>query len=249
MPPRITWTAEAADGNSGICALVLVFDQPVGAGGSTVRLKPAAGLGKPTLGRGGRTVTLPVRGRLAEGVHTVDWQVTAEDGDVMTGSYRFGVGPRTVALSSGQTTTAKDRVPTTILRGLLFTALALLLGEATLSRLAARLPDVPPRRPRSWAQPTALVGCAAALGLTALVIGGGSLRSAIDTRPGVLSLTEVLAAVAVAVGRRTWTVVPPAAVVAAEALRAHPQAEQAVAGPVLTFVHLTAAALWTGALV
>jgi copper transport protein len=35
----------------------------------------------------------------------------------------------------------------------------------------------------------------------------------------------------------------------AEALRAHPQAEQAVAGPVLTFGHLAAAALWVGALV
>ncbi|QIY99080.2 CopD family protein [Streptomyces sp. S1D4-11] len=40
-----------------------------------------------------------------------------------------------------------------------------------------------------------------------------------------------------------------AAVVVAEALRAHPQAEQAVAGPVLTFIHLAAAALWLGALV
>jgi copper transport protein len=194
-----------------------------------------------------------VHGKLAEGVHTVEWQVTAQDGDIMTGSYRFAIGPRTVALASGQTTTAKDPVPTTILRWLLFTALALLLGEAVLDRLAARVPDAPSRRPRSPALPAAIVGCTAALGLTALVIGDGSLRSAIDTRPGVLSLIEVAgfaaAAATVAVRRREWALVPLAAVVIAEALRAHPQAEQAVAGQVLTFVHLTAAALWVGALV
>ncbi|MCX5418049.1 copper resistance CopC/CopD family protein [Streptomyces sp. NBC_00059] len=252
----LLFTSPAADATvpDSPTSLVLVFDQPVGAGSSALRLTPADGLGKPTRSQGGRTLTLPVRGKLAEGVHTVDWQVTAQDGDIMTGSYRFAIGPRSVALTSGQSTTAKDPVPTTILRWLLFTALALLLGDATLSRLAARVPDAPARRPRSWALPAALVGCAAALGLTALVIGDGSLRSAIDTRPGVLSLIEVagfaLAAVAVAVRRlRAWAVVPLAAVVVAEALRAHPQAEQAVAGPVLTFVHLAAAALWTGALV
>ncbi|WP_328982720.1 copper resistance protein CopC [Streptomyces mirabilis] len=234
-------------------SLVLVFDQPVSLSGSTVRLQPTAGLGTAALSQGRRTVTVPVRGTLTEGVHTVDWTVTAQDGDIMTGSYRFAVGPRTVALTSGQTTTAKDRVPTTILRWLLFAALALLLGELTTSHLAARVPDAPVRRPRSWALPAALVGCAAALGLTALVIGDGSLRSVIDTRPGVLSLIEVagfaLAAVAVGVRHRSWAVVPLAAVVVAEALRAHPQAQQAVAGPMLTFIHLAAAALWLGALV
>ncbi|MFB8128735.1 copper resistance CopC/CopD family protein [Streptomyces mirabilis] len=252
----LLFTSPAADATvpDSPASLVLVFDQPVGVGSSAVRLAPAAGLGKPTRSQGGRTVTLPVQGKLAEGVHTVNWQVTAQDGDIMTGSYRFAIGPRSVALTSGQSTTAKDPVPTTILRWLLFTALALLLGEAALSRLAARVPDAPSRRPRSWALPAALVGCAAALGLTALVIGDGSLRSSIDTRPGVLSLIEVagfaLAAVAVAVRRlRAWAAIPLAAVVVAEALRAHPQAEQAVAGPVLTFVHLAAAALWVGALV
>lgn len=74
-----------------------------------------------------------------------------------------------------------------------------------------------------------------------------------DSRPGVLALVEIagfaLAAIAVVVRRRAWAVLPLTAVLVAEALRAHPQAEQAVAGPVLTFVHLAAAALWTGTLV
>ncbi|MCZ0990933.1 copper resistance protein CopC [Streptomyces diastatochromogenes] len=99
------------------------------------------------MSQGGRTVTFPVHGKLAEGVHTVEWQVTAQDGDVMTGSYRFAIGPRPVALASGQSTAAKDPVPTTVLRWLLFTALALLVGEPALDRLAARVPDAPARRP------------------------------------------------------------------------------------------------------
>ncbi|NEE09552.1 copper resistance protein CopC [Streptomyces sp. SID7499] len=233
-------------------SLVLVFDQPVSLSGSSVHLEPSARLGSATLGQAGQAVTVAVRSPLAEGVHTVDWQVTARDGDIMTGSYRFAVGPRTIALASGQTTAAKDATPTTILRWLLFAALAVVLGEAAGRRLAARALDSPARRPRTWALPSALVGTAAALALAALQLGDGSLSSLTGTRPGVLALVEVagfaLASLAVLVGRRVWAIVPLAAVLVAEAQRAHPQAEQAVAGPLLTFVHLTAAALWAGAL-
>ncbi|GLW47477.1 hypothetical protein Stsp02_31390 [Streptomyces sp. NBRC 14336] len=233
-------------------SLVLVFDQPVSLNGSSVHVEPSAHLGKAALSQGNQAVTVPVRSALPEGVHTVDWQVTARDGDVMTGSYRFAVGPRTIALTSGQTTAAKDATPTTILRWLLFAALAVMLGEAAGRRLTVRVPDIPARRPRSWALPVTLVGTAAALALAALQLGDGSFSSLTGTRPGVLSLVEVtgfaLASVAVLVRRRVWAVIPLAAVLVAEALRAHPQAEQAVGGPLLTFVHLTAAALWAGTL-
>ncbi|WP_246204465.1 copper resistance protein CopC [Streptomyces tailanensis] len=251
----LLFTSPAADATVADppASLVLVFDQPVGLSGSTVRLAPTAELGTPALSRGNRTLTIPVRSRLAEGVHSVDWQVTARDGDIMTGSYRFAVGPRTIALGSGQSTAAKDATLTTALRWLLFTALALMLGERAAGRLATRIPDAPTRRPHPWMLPVALVGCAAALALAALQIGDGSLASLLDTRPGVLAVAEAaafaLAGVAVLVRRRAWALVPPAAVLIAEALRAHPQAQQAVAGPVLTFVHLTAAALWAGTLV
>ncbi|RNF77682.1 copper resistance protein CopC [Streptomyces botrytidirepellens] len=235
-------------------ALVLVFDKPVGLTGTTVRLKPSASaaLGTGRLSQGGRSVTIPLRGRVAGGVHTVDWQVTARDGDVMTGSYRFAVGPRTIALTSGQTTAAKDATPTAVLRWLLFAALALLLGELAADRLAARTAEAPEHRPRRWGLAAALVGCAAAGGLTVLLTQGGSLASVTDTRPGVLSLMEIvgfaLAATALLLKRRNWAVLPLAGVLAAEALRAHPQAEHAIAGPLLTLVHLTAAALWAGTL-
>ncbi|WP_078625350.1 copper resistance protein CopC [Streptomyces iakyrus] len=233
-------------------SLVLVFDQPVSLSGSFIRLEPSARLGTPTLSRGNQSLTVPVRTAPTEGVHTVDWQVTARDGDVMTGSYRFAVGPRTIALASGQTTAAKDAAPTTALRWLLFAALAVALGEAAGRRLSNHLPNAPAPRPRPWTLPATLVGSVATLALAALQLGDGSLSSFTDTRPGVLSLVEVagfaLAAVAVLVRRRAWAAVPLAAVLVAEALRAHPQAEQSVAGPLLTFVHLTAAALWAGTL-
>lgn len=233
-------------------SLVLVFDQPVSLRGTSVRLEPSARLGTAALSRDNQAVTIPVRTTLAEGVHTVDWQVTARDGDIMTGDYQFAVGPRTVALSSGQTTAAKDAVPTTILRWLLFAALAILLGEAASRRLTVRVPATPARRPRSWALPVTLVGTAAALALTSLQLGDDSLSSLTSTRPGVLSLIEVagfaVAAVAMLARRRAWAVTSLAAVLVSEALRAHPQAEQSVAGPLLTFIHLTAAALWAGTL-
>ncbi|MEU0452432.1 copper resistance CopC family protein [Streptomyces sp. NPDC006129] len=251
----LLFTSPAADATvaDSPTSLVLVFDQPVGRSGSTVHLKPAAKLGTPTLSRGDRTLTIPVRSRLGEGVHTVDWQVTARDGDIMTGNYRFAVGPRTVALGAGQATAAKDATPTAVMRWLLFTALALLLGELTTKRLAAPVPSAPARRPRPWALPATLAGCAAALALAALQVGDGSPTSLLKTRPGLLALVEVagfaLAGAVVLARRRTWALVPLAAILAAEALRAHPQAQQTITGPVLTFVHLLAAALWAGALV
>ncbi|MFG2302429.1 copper resistance protein CopC [Actinacidiphila glaucinigra] len=133
-------------------ALLLVFDQPVALTGSTVRLLPAATFGAATLSEDGRTVTVPLRGHMATGVRTVDWQVTARDGDVMNGSYQFAVGPRTVALHSGQATAAKGASATAVLRWLMFAALAMLLGELTSRRLAAGAGL------RRWAPATALAG-------------------------------------------------------------------------------------------
>ncbi|MFF1291715.1 MULTISPECIES: copper resistance protein CopC [unclassified Streptomyces] len=141
-------------------SLVLVFDQPVSLRGSSVRVEPSARLGTTALSQGNQAVTVPVRSALAEGVHTVNWQVTARDGDIMTGSYRFAVGPRTLALASGQTTAAKDAAPTTILRWLLFatsrSCSAKLRADAAppgspTPRPAARAPG--PCRPRSPAPP------------------------------------------------------------------------------------------------
>lgn len=244
----LLFTSPAADATVADApkALVLVFDRPVSVHGSTaVRLQPTVPLGAATLSKDARTVTIPVRGSVATGVRTVDWQVAARDGDVMTGSYQFAVGPRTVALNSGQTTAAKDPAPTAILRWLLFAALALLLGELAANRLTPGA-----ARPRRWAPATALTGTAAAVVLAALLARDSSL---LGSRPGVLALVEVagfgLAAVAVLVRRDAWAAIPLAGVLVAEALRAHPQADHPVAGALLTVVHLMAAVLWAGVLV
>ncbi|MDJ0341040.1 CopD family protein [Streptomyces sp. H10-C2] len=249
----LLFTGPAADATvaDAPSALVLVFDQPVSlSGATTVRLKPSADLGSASLSNDGRTVTLPVRGGITAGVRTVEWQVTARDGDIMAGSYQFAVGPRTVALNSGQATQAKDATPTAVLRWLLFAALALLLGELTGRRLATRVPGAPGARPRRWAPAAALVGSASAVGLAALLAHDGS---SLGTRPGVLALSEVagfaLAALATFLRRESWAALPLTGVVVAEALRAHPQADHPLAGALLTAIHLTGAVLWTGTLV
>ncbi|MGH7751870.1 MAG: CopD family protein, partial [Gemmatimonadales bacterium] len=73
-----------------------------------------------------------------------------------------------------------------------------------------------------------------------------------STRPGILALLGTagfaLALTAVLIRRPGWVWAPLAAVITAEALRAHPQLANPVIGIPLTLVHLAAAALWAGAL-
>ncbi|MEU6773033.1 CopD family protein [Streptomyces sp. NPDC046759] len=149
-----------------------------------------------------------------------------------------------------------------LLRAVLFAALSVPLGELFVHRLARRLPGVPPERPRSWAAPAAAAGFAAALGLAAVVSAGdliphglgqidvGGLYGSRDGRLALLEVNGFLLAALCALARRPAAQVwPLAAVVVAEALRAHPTTEQnAPAGSGLTLVHLTCAALWAGGL-
>ena len=156
-------------------SLVLVFDQPISLNGSSVRVEPLTHLGAATLGQGNQTVTIPVPTTLPEGVHTVHWQVTARDGDVMTGSYRFAVGPRTLALASGQTTAAKDATPTTILRWLLFAALAIALAVlgvyGVVGYAVARRTREAGIRLAVGAQPNTIVRLLMREGVTLVIVG------------------------------------------------------------------------------
>ncbi|MER5912838.1 CopD family protein [Streptomyces sp. NPDC001982] len=152
-----------------------------------------------------------------------------------------------------------------LLRTVLFAALCVPVGELFVNRLTRRLPGAPTGTPRSWAAYAATAGFLAALALASVVATGNrvphsvSELSRIDigglygTRDGVLALLEVNAFVVAglcALSRRpahqAW---PLAAVVVAEALRAHPPTEHGpLTGSGLTLVHLTCAALWVGAL-
>ena len=149
-----------------------------------------------------------------------------------------------------------------LLRAVLFAALCVPLGELFVNRLARHVPGAPPAMPRSWAPYAAGAGFVAALGLASVVSTGNLVpHSPADldfgglyaSRDGKLALVEVNAfAVAglCALSRRPAAQIwPLAAVVVAEALRAHPTTEHGpLLGSGLTLVHLTCASLWAGGL-
>ncbi|GAA0642142.1 hypothetical protein Stsp02_20530 [Streptomyces sp. NBRC 14336] len=249
-------------------AVSLVFDEPVQPAGSrTVRLTTSAGktvaVGPAERSQGGRQLTVPLRDTLTAGVYTVAWQATAADGDVMGGSYRFAVGSAAAGLSAGEAG-GQQQVSgagvTAVLRWVLFAAFALALGGLVGERLAARHGI---RTPGSWARTGAVCGLVASLGLAVLIAGGGSLAEGLSSpsgsalfggRAGVLAVVETAGWVvaAVALGRARQPVVALAGLAAAlvaEGLRAHPAGASAAWGPVLTTVHLAAAAVWIGALI
>lgn len=149
-----------------------------------------------------------------------------------------------------------------VLRTVLFAAVCVPVGELFVKRLADRIPEAPGRLPRSWSPYAAAAGFLAALGL-AFVVATGNLvphsPAQIDvgglyrTRDGALALLEVnaflvmgLCALSRHPSRQVW---PLAAVIVAEALRAHPDTESSpLIGTALTVVHLLCGALWVGAL-
>ncbi|MEU2425748.1 CopD family protein [Streptomyces sp. NPDC007851] len=149
-----------------------------------------------------------------------------------------------------------------LLRGVLFAALCVPLGELLVNRLAHRFPDAPAERPYSWAVFAAVAGFVAALGLASVVSTGnlvphaladvdvGGLYRSRDGRLALLEVNAFLLAGLCARSRRPATQGwPLAAVVVAEALRAHPAPEPGpLPGAALTLVHLTCAALWVGGL-
>jgi copper transport protein len=247
----------------------LVFDQPVRPLGSSLRLTGEAGgpvpIGEPVSGNSGQTVTARVLAPLPAGQYLVRWQVAGQDGDIMTGQFRFAVGSTAgLVLGGGQTPVTKGVVATTALRWLLFVGLAISLGGAVGSWLVRRgAPETAEiATPRPWLIPGTLIGAAAAFGTAVLYSGAGSLargltrpnvQALVTGTPGRVALAEFaafgLAAVAfrlrrVRLGGLLLLLIP-----AAEGVRAHPQAAAAGWGALVTAVHLTAAAIWVGALI
>ncbi|MFF1446577.1 CopD family protein [Streptomyces sp. NPDC058274] len=150
-----------------------------------------------------------------------------------------------------------------LLRTVLFGAVCVGAGELFAAGLARQIPGAPPvDPPRSWTPFAALAGSVAALGLASVVATGNLVPqhlADIDvgglyrTREGALALLEVNAFVVAGLcalsrrpARQVW---PLAAVVVAEALRAHPPTEHSpLTGSALTLVHLVCAAVWAGGL-
>ncbi|MFC9427983.1 CopD family protein [Streptomyces sp. NPDC056987] len=215
--------------------------------------------------------------------------------------------PTTVALVAGGTLTAllvvllgasaaargtgELRIPgagaTTVLRAVVFAALAVHLGELAGGRLArpgtarsgplrtapgtalgtalgtasVTAPLAAPltapvafSEPRRWAVAASLAGAAASAGQIVLLarVSGLDLTTVYGTADGRLLLVMangfLLAAGCATLTRPALALAPLAAVVGAEALRAHPEPYTPLLGAALTVVHLTAASLWTGGL-
>jgi putative copper export protein len=149
-----------------------------------------------------------------------------------------------------------------LLRTGLFVALCIPAGELFVARLTRRIPGAPLTVvPRSLAPYAACVGFVAALGLASVVATGNLVPHTLGqidvgglyrTRDGALALLEVnafLVAGLCALSLPSLQVWPLAAVIAAEALRAHPTTEHSpLVGSALTLIHLTCASLWVGGL-
>jgi copper transport protein len=256
--------------------ITLAFNENVSLTGTPVTLTGAGGrrlgLGAPRLSQGRSVLSVPVAGRLPDGVYTVTWQVISSDSDLVGSQFRFAVGPAPATLSSAGTApeSSPGQWPTAVLRWLLFAGLAMALGGIAGRALATRFRGgaratfttaVPGPLPGPWALPGALLGAAASAGLALLVMGGGSIsagighfsvRQLLSGSAGVIIAVELAAFAAAAVlarlNRAGWAVLPLLAVVGAEGLRAHPESVVPAGGAVLTRVHLLAAALWAGML-
>ncbi|GHH49703.1 CopD family protein [Streptomyces candidus] len=144
---------------------------------------------------------------------------------------------------------------TTLLRSVFLAALFLHLGEIVGHRLARTVPGTPRVRPPGWGVALSLAGAAAAFGQIVQMadLNRLSFTETYATDPGGMLLLQAnafLAAAACAwLKRPAWAVLPLAAVILAEAVRAHPELDTPEVGIVLTTIHLTASALWTGGLV
>lgn len=162
-------------------------------------------------------------------------------------------GPGLVARGTGEL-----RIPgaglTTLLRTVLFTALAVHLGELLARQLVRPVRGRPRTAVRSWSVCAALAGAAAAAGqiVQLAAVSGLGITETYATRDGGLLLLIanglVLAAGCAASKRPAMALAPLAVVIGAEAIRAHPEAYSPEIGAALTVVHLTAASLWTGGL-
>ncbi|TAM68637.1 MAG: copper resistance protein CopC [Microbacteriaceae bacterium] len=223
--------------------LSLVFDEPVTIDKTPITLAGphgAVAVAAAVLRSGGTSVNVTVPSGEGRGIYTVHWQVTAEDGDVVAGSYPFAVGPAAAALSGVSAVDTRGAWETGLLRGLLFAALAFSLGELGGWWLLRRIPNAPTPA-RSWLPWAPLLGVAASLGLALLLLGNGSLIDgildpafgALASRPGIVAVAEIigfaLAAIISWTRRPAWAALPLAAVVGGEVFRAHP----GIANPIL----------------
>jgi copper transport protein len=244
-------------------AVSVTFNEPVTPVGDALTLQLADGTPVPldvALSPDGTSLRGTPSTPLETGSYEVGYDVVALDGDLIEGTFPFGVATPVEAGSSagGLSQDDPDQVQpgTAALRALLFLGLSLALGGLAGALLVRRSTGR-----TSPVQPLAAVGAAfglaGALLLLAQIVSFDITRlpDAVRTSaPAQLLAAEVvLLAVAAATPRRPARgAVAGAAlvgVVLLEGFRAHPGEALGSVGVTLTVVHLAAAAVWLGALV
>ena len=193
---------------------------------------------------------------LAAGEYEVGYRVVARDGDLITGTYPFGIA---TPVGAGATGTAGGddpdgvRLSAGLWRALLFIGLSLALGGAYLSwRVDDATGGLP--GPRPLVRTGALVAVAGTTGLL-LTLAPLDRWAAVLTAPGAARLVAAQAVLlllaALLAHRAPLLGALPAllGVVVLEGVRAHAGEAAGVPGMALTALHLLAGALWLGGLV
>ncbi|MEX2290558.1 MAG: copper resistance CopC family protein [Mycobacteriales bacterium] len=244
-------------------AVSVTFNEPVTPVGDALTLRLGDGTSIPLvvdLQQGGSSLRGVPDEELAAGSYEVAYRVVALDGDLIEGSFAFGVASPVATGSSAAATSQDDpdevRPGTALPRALLFLGLALALGGMAGAAIARReAGDRAATRP--WTRLGALLGVA---GATTMLLQVASFQPsdvpALLQTSGPARLLAAEAAlfsfallVARAPLRGAVAAVALAGVVLLEGLRAHPGEAVGSFGVLLTVVHLAAAAMWVGGLV
>lgn len=232
-------------------AITMVFDEPVSVAPHGVRVEDDSGHAVDTsavaIEQGGRRVVVKTLEAMPAGRYVVDWEVTAQDGDVVAADFDFAVAGTAVELSGAESGSSTGFPLIALLRWLFFLSLVGLMGGAVGERLVRRA--VPAAtRPRSLVRPSAAVGSlATASQLSYVVVATAGLG-----RAGVLLAVAAagLAVLAALAHRMRWWMVATTGVVviSVEALRNHLGSQRGVPGALVVAVHLVALSVWLGAL-
>jgi copper transport protein len=160
-------------------AVTVTFNEPVTPVGDALTLRLSDGASIPLavdLEQGGRSLRGVPDEELAAGSYEASYRVVARDGDLIEGSFAFGVATPVAASSSAGGTSQDDpdevRPGTALSRALLFLGLALALGGRAGAVIARReVGDLAATRP--WTRLGALLGLA---GATLMLLQVASLQ-------------------------------------------------------------------------
>ena len=112
--------------------LTLDYDQPVSISATPLTLADTTGhgyrLGRAMVSLGNRRLSAPVPEHLPDGGYRLNWTVTAEDGDIVSGVIAFAVGTGAAIPAAGLSGGSIDSPLVIVARWVLFAGLALALG-------------------------------------------------------------------------------------------------------------------------